>query len=528
MIFLYANYYFNFDFNVTCITGKLTTTNISHKSLLKAPSHKWEQLRNARQSINDLRSYDWEQAVGLGVVLGYNRLRALDIDGCEDFTLINEFLEKLNFPSNYKWLIQSGSKKGFHILFYSDNHKFNVLKNKVKAFKSNSNFKMKFKHIELRWIGHLVLPPSLHPSTMHYQFLNGIPLQAPSEIALENLYGLLKKYCSGKSLKEVEETKQVKYVSGVYIEEDNEDEEIEEVTDVSGLYIEEEDEFEETKQVKYVSGVYIEEEQREHNDANLGYEKNGPASIRQRVSKVILESIFKQIKDEFEETEKVTYVSGVYIEEDDEDEEIEEVPDVSGVYIDNYKEPYYLFFDTETTGVPNDWKAPLTDFKNWPRLVQLAYLLYDAEGHIILSNEIVIKPSGFLIPKDASDVHGITTDYALKNGQEINDVLSDFEEQCLRAKFLVAHNINFDSKVIGSEFLRNINRNPISKHKLLCTMEASTDFCKIQGYYGYKWPKLSELHIKLFGEDFDGAHDALADIEATARCFWEMRKLKLI
>jgi hypothetical protein len=59
-------------------------------------------------------------------------------------------------------------------------------------------------------------------------------------------------------------------------------------------------------------------------------------------------------------------------------------------------------------------------------------------------------------------------------------------------------------------------------------MEASTDFCKIQGYYGYKWPKLSELHIKLFGEDFDGAHDALADIEATARCFWEMRKLKLI
>jgi DNA polymerase III epsilon subunit-like protein len=492
MIFLYANYYFNFDFNVTCITGKLTTTNISHKSLLKAPSHKWEQLRNARQSINDLRSYDWEQAVGLGVVLGYNRLRALDIDGCEDFTLINEFLERLNFPSNYKWLIQSGSKKGFHILFYSDNHKFNVLKNKVKAFKSNLNFKMKFKHIELRWIGHLVLPPSLHPSKMHYQFLNGIPLEAPSEIALENLYGLLKKYCSGKSLKEVEETKQLKYVSGVYIEEDNEDEEIEEVIDVSGRYIEEEDEFEETKEVKYVSGVYIEEEERD------------------------------------EETEKVTYVSGVYIEEDDEEEEIEEVTDVSGVYIDNYKEPYYLFFDTETTGVPNDWNAPLSEFSNWPRLVQLAYLLYDAEGQIILSNEMVIKPSGFLIPKNASDVHGITTDYALKNGQEINDVLSNFEAQCLRAKFLVAHNINFDSKVIGSEFLRNINRNPISKHKLLCTMEASTDFCKIQGYYGYKWPKLSELHIKLFGEDFDGAHDALADIEATARCFWEMRKLKLI
>jgi len=221
-------------------------------------------------------------------------------------------------------------------------------------------------------------------------------------------------------------------------------------------------------------------------------------------------------------------VSGVYIEEDEETEEIEEVADVSGVYIDSYKEPYYLFFDTETTGVPNEWNAPLTAFSNWPRLVQLAFLLYDAEGSLILSNETVIKPSGFSIPKDASDVHGITTDYALNNGKEINDVLSNFEEQCLKSKYLVAHNINFDSKVMGSEFLRNTPRNPISKLQLLCTMEASTDFCKIEGYYGYKWPKLSELHIKLFGVDFEGAHDALADIEATARCFWEMRKLKLI
>ena len=161
-------------------------------------------------------------------------------------------------------------------------------------------------------------------------------------------------------------------------------------------------------------------------------------------------------------------------------------------------------------------------------MVQLAYLLYDSKGTLILSNETLIKPDGFSIPKDASDVHGITTEFALNNGNGINEVLSNFEEQCLKSKYLVAHNINFDSKIMGSEFLRNTSRNPISKLQLLCTMEASTDFCKIEGYYGYKWPKLSELHIKLFGVDFEGAHNALADIEATARCFWEMRKLKLI
>ena len=197
---------------------------------------------------------------------------------------------------------------------------------------------------------------------------------------------------------------------------------------------------------------------------------------------------------------------------------------------DLYKKPYYLFFDTETSGLPTNLKAPITDFSNWPRLVQLAYLLYDSEGTMILSRETVIKPNGFIIPKGASDVHGITTELALRNGKEIKDVLSDFEDNCLKSEYLVAHNINFDSKVMGSEFLRNTSKNPIKEDSIRyrCTMTESTDFCGIEGPYGLKWPTLSELHIKLFGEDFEGAHDALADIEATARCFWELRKRGLM
>lgn len=197
---------------------------------------------------------------------------------------------------------------------------------------------------------------------------------------------------------------------------------------------------------------------------------------------------------------------------------------------DLYKKPYYLFFDTETSGLPTNWKAPITDFSNWPRLVQLAYLLYDSEGTMILSRETVIKPNGFIIPKGASDVHGITTELALRNGKEIKDVLSDFEDNCLKSEYLVAHNINFDSKVMGSEFLRNTSKNPIKEDSIRyrCTMTESTDFCGIEGPYGLKWPTLSELHIKLFGEDFEGAHDALADVEATARCFWELRKRGLM
>jgi DNA polymerase-3 subunit epsilon len=190
--------------------------------------------------------------------------------------------------------------------------------------------------------------------------------------------------------------------------------------------------------------------------------------------------------------------------------------------------PFYLFFDTETTGLPKDWKAPITNFDNWPRIVQLAWLVYDSKGNQISKNEFIIKPNGFEIPIEASNVHGITTKLANDEGEQLENVLLKFEKHCEKSKYLIAHNINFDSKVTGSEYLRILSRNPISKLQEMCTMESSTNFCKIPGYYGYKWPTLSELHIKLFGVDFEGAHDALADIEATAKCFWEMRELKLI
>ncbi len=190
--------------------------------------------------------------------------------------------------------------------------------------------------------------------------------------------------------------------------------------------------------------------------------------------------------------------------------------------------PFYLFFDTETTGVPDDWNAPITDFDNWPRIVQIAWLVYDRKGNQILKNQFIIKPVDFEIPTEASNIHQITTEHAIRYGKSLEKVLLKFEKHCEKSKYLIAHNINFDAKVTGSEFLRILSRNPIPGLKQMCTMESSTNYCRLPGNYGYKWPTLSELHIKLFGDDFDGAHDALADIEATAKCFWKMKKLKLI
>lgn len=188
----------------------------------------------------------------------------------------------------------------------------------------------------------------------------------------------------------------------------------------------------------------------------------------------------------------------------------------------------YLFFDTETTGLPKNWKAPVSDVNNWPRLVQLGYLFYDKNGEIIESGDFIIKPEGFTIPIASTRVHGISTEQALQEGKSITSVMGKFENLVDRANYLVAHNMAFDEKILGAEFLRSGKPNSLSSKTQICTMKKTTDFCKISGNYGYKWPKLSELHYKLFNEHFEEAHNALADTEATARCFWELKRLGVL
>ena len=188
----------------------------------------------------------------------------------------------------------------------------------------------------------------------------------------------------------------------------------------------------------------------------------------------------------------------------------------------------YLFFDTETTGLPTDWNAPVSDLENWPRLVQLAYILQDERGQLISQKNKIIKPSGFTIPSEASDIHGISQIIAEINGEDLSDVINEFDDYVKKSSLIIGHNIEFDAKIIGAEFLRLGKKDTLETKKQICTMKNSTDFCKIEGYYGYKWPKLGELHYKLFGNQFYGAHNAMVDVEITAKCFWKLKKLNII
>lgn len=191
----------------------------------------------------------------------------------------------------------------------------------------------------------------------------------------------------------------------------------------------------------------------------------------------------------------------------------------------------YLIFDTETTGLPKRWDAPLTDSDNWPRCIQIAWQLHDASGHCLDQQAFLIQPEGFTIPYESEQVHGISTALAVTQGVNLQQVLESFSAAVSQATYLVGHNVNFDRNIMGAEFHRLLGRDPLADCSFIdtCTEETAR-ICELPGGRGgkFKLPTLSELYFFLFQDTFEEAHNATADVEATSRAFLELlRQQKL-
>jgi DNA polymerase III epsilon subunit-like protein len=186
----------------------------------------------------------------------------------------------------------------------------------------------------------------------------------------------------------------------------------------------------------------------------------------------------------------------------------------------------YLFIDTETTGLPDDFNS-LSSYSN-VRLVQIAYIIYDNYGNKIYQRDFIIKPEGFEIPENSTKIHKISNSIALIAGKSLKKVLFDLNDKINRCSFIVAHNLNFDYNVLLSELNRADITTKIHSLTKICTMKSTTDYCSISTSKGYKWPSLAELYKKIFLEEMKEAHNAAKDIEATAKCFWYLKKHKLV
>jgi DNA polymerase-3 subunit alpha len=185
----------------------------------------------------------------------------------------------------------------------------------------------------------------------------------------------------------------------------------------------------------------------------------------------------------------------------------------------------FLIFDTETTGLPKKWDAPISNTDNWPRCVQIAWQIHNEYGELIEYHDYLIKPEGYNIPYDAEQIHGISTELALEKGEDLEKVLYLFNEALSNSKFVAGHNVKFDLDIMGCEYYRKDVKTLLKDLPVLdtCT-EVTATMCQIPGGRGgkFKLPTLTELHQHLFNAPFSEAHNATADVEATTRCFLEL------
>lgn len=182
----------------------------------------------------------------------------------------------------------------------------------------------------------------------------------------------------------------------------------------------------------------------------------------------------------------------------------------------------YLFFDTETTGLPNDYNAPYTETDNWPRLVQLAYIFTDDKGKALHEESVIIKPFGYKIPDGM--IHGISNWRANKFGVMLSWALGVFRPFIKKADKIICHNYDFDSATLGAEYHRLNITNPLIGKPATCTMKRTTELVGLTNHYGYKWPSLEDLHRFCFQKPVENAHDALADVKATVDCYFYIKQ----
>jgi len=189
-----------------------------------------------------------------------------------------------------------------------------------------------------------------------------------------------------------------------------------------------------------------------------------------------------------------------------------------------------LVFDTETTGLPTERNPSIFDFEKWPYIVQLSYIVYDTNKNIIIENfDNVIKLQHDIdIPEETSKIHGITKEISNTRGIPISIALIKFNKDLQSADVIVGHNLSFDKRVIMVECMRNkIQQNfnfKRDKKPEYCTMKNSVDICKIEkltsdGEKYFKYPRLSELYLHLFGETPKGIHNSIIDVIICLRCY---------
>ena len=181
-----------------------------------------------------------------------------------------------------------------------------------------------------------------------------------------------------------------------------------------------------------------------------------------------------------------------------------------------------LVFDTETTGLPEK-NASIKETEKWPYIIQLSFVCFDTSlCKIIKKYDNYIKIRGDIELSD--DVKKITNidEKMIEGGINIKEALNEFNRYMNISNLIVCHNVSFDKRMIMVECIRNKVKqqfvkfyyNKQTKINEYCTMKNNTDL-----FENKKYPKLIELHSKLFEEQINNLHNSFVDILVTLRCY---------
>jgi DNA polymerase III epsilon subunit-like protein len=194
-----------------------------------------------------------------------------------------------------------------------------------------------------------------------------------------------------------------------------------------------------------------------------------------------------------------------------------------------------LIFDTETTGLPSVKTISPENLALWPHIVQFSYVIYDSVlNDIVHSCDTIVRLNdGILIPEHSTQIHGITEGIMREKGVPLAPVLIEFCQHLKTVDMIVGHNVAFDINMVRVEMMRSQEMDGILDYftnykNVYCTMQESIELCNIQkvnrfGRMEKKWPKLVELHEKLFLEAPNNLHNSYNDILVTLRCYGKMR-----
>lgn len=490
----YALLYYNQGFNVTHIALQKSKNVFGEiEFTLKKPSHEYESLETRRQPLKEVLSFDWEDATGVGAVMGFNKLRSIDIDGCSDESFVFEMLNEMGLPNNYEWVVRTGSGNGFQIIIYSENLNFEIPERKVLSLFPTIDYESRFDHLELVWLNQIVLPPSLHISGKNYSFFNNhIPLTNPTEIVVEDLENYLRKVCIFKN------KAQNKIVSV--------DENIDDENSTTSYSSDKTEILNKRKKVPYLKNFISD----------------------QFAYKSIINSSGTTFKGLYEEP----FYFFIDIETnglpDDYPDPIiypEAYPDIIQIAVlvcdsagkrifcgDRYIAPFC--FD-----IKDDVKSILKLDKQ-----KMRWSIFN----ILNKGD---KSSKEFFEDISSHIHRLFL------------MLDVDHKRMYDTKYIIGHNIEYDINCLVAFYERNKNKiefkefsvlfyiefiNSLPNLKKVCTMKETIDFCGVKNKYGNKFPKLEELYYKLFKEKIEGSHNAVNDVFNTAKCYWKLRELTQI